>query len=255
MVAMEGFPRTPILFSLKRVEELSASPVTKSDSIISATVRQKKPTDAAVEDLLEGFVPTRIMRIRRPGRVARWRRKGIRLLRRVQNLSRYRRPLIAVSLVVLVAGGGYQAGRRIVKAFTMQHEIVAAPAPIPDPFIAEEVKPIRTQRSVVARSISVPRDVLPERIERAGKRSVQDEEIPILKLSAESPPEAYRRRVRQAVYQAGEEMSASVDVAPVIQANGFGYPSSPSNLIGGIETEFSTHRDQQIHVTPGPSNR
>jgi len=252
---MEGLPRTPILFSIRRVAvhpELDQQvPCPK----LPSALRQLSPEPISPSPLKPLVLPgmRRGSRIRRETNLARWRRRAFRVVRKVRGLHRYGKPILTACLVVLVAGGGYFFGRRIVDKFSMRHEIVvSAPSVTEAPLVAPP-RLNRSSRPSSARSVVTARNVTPEGFSEP-EQPPQIDEGPILKLSSEVPLEVYRRQVRHAYAESTDQAPVNVLTPPGIHPNELVIQPSPGR-IERIATESSTPQEYIIHVTPGPSDR
>ncbi|MCA9094448.1 MAG: hypothetical protein KDA68_13245 [Planctomycetaceae bacterium] len=252
---MEGLPRTPILFSLRRVTSNSELDQQVPRPKLPSAFRQLSPEPIPSAPLKPLVLPgiRRESRIRRETGLARWRRRAFRLIRKVRGLHRYGKPILTAALVVLVAGGGYFFGKRIVDKFSMRHEIVVSSPSVTEAPLVAPPRLNRSSRPLAARSVVTARNVTPEGFAEP-EQPTQIDEGPILKLSSEGPPEAYRRQVRHAYAESTDQTSVSVLTPPGIHPNELVIQPSPGR-IERIATESSTPQEYIIHVTPGPSDR
>lgn len=270
---MEGLPRAPVLFSLRRIDAEGAPDSAVASTMVNAAElnsveRQKMPSAVSVlpseTAAPRSEVQKSVRRRRVPGIAA-----GKRLF------PRSSRRVLTASLLVLIAAGGIMLGRQMLQKFSMKHEIVVVDPQLDlKPFV-ETALPELAPRKVLVSPLPLSKGVTPSRdltpAEFAEQPALQDEEDgPILKLSGRQTPELYRRvrRASHVVDSRGSSATAAQSIAAqssaaqltapqvegIERASGSALSSRHSDEVE-VEVESINPVVPSIHVIPRPSHR
>jgi hypothetical protein len=270
---MEGLPRAPVLFSLRRIDA-EGSP----DSAVASTIVNAAELDSVELDSVERQkMPSAVSVL--PSETAGSRSEVLKSVRRrrVPGITARKglfpwsgRRALTASLLVLIAAGGIVLGRQMLQKFSMKHEIVVVdPQMDLKPFV-ETVLPELAPRKVLVSPLPLSKGVTPSRdltpAEFAEQPALQDEEDgPILKLSGRQTPELYRR-VRRASHVVDSRVSSPIaaqSTAPQLtapqlegieRAAGSELSSRHSDEVK-VEVESINPVVPSIHVIPRPSHR